>query len=97
MMPAPVARARTTDPETSHLAAAMVTPGLPKLWNLVLEVLREWGGPPWPSSEDVAYMLDRKHNNVSPVFAPMERAGLIVRAGKKQGPHRARVETWRIA
>lgn len=67
-----VARARTTDPETSHAAAALVDAGSRRL--AVLLVLQSFGPL---TSFQVAGKLGRPVQNVSNAFKPLELENLV--------------------
>ena len=85
---ASAALARRTDPETSHEAAASVDTNA--LESLVLDELR--GAVEGLTSHQVADRTGESLVSVSPRMAPLERKGLIERAGK-----RGRRTIWRIA
>jgi len=89
------ARARRTDPQTSHDAAAHV-PVRP-LWAAVHEAYRAAGSRGLTSYE-LAAVTGRDRVSVSPCLRPMERAGwLIETEDRRPGPTGAPGIVWRIA
>jgi len=71
------ARARGTDPETSHIAAAMVD--MPKVKRMVYSALVRHGPM---HTDEIAAVLGRRLVSVSPALKPLERDGLVVRYPK---------------
>ena len=80
------AHARTTDPGTSHEAAARVDANA--LEGMVVGSLKELG--PGTTTE-IASRLDRHSWSISPRMAPLERKGLVERTGEKKD----RSQVWR--
>ncbi|MDH4042363.1 MAG: hypothetical protein OEV88_17080 [Gammaproteobacteria bacterium] len=69
-------RARRTDPDTSHIAARISSLRKGKTDTAILEFLAA-RGPYGATSLEFAEETGRKHNNISPRFKPLARAGLI--------------------
>jgi DNA-binding MarR family transcriptional regulator len=76
--PRPRARARRTDPATSKIAAAKVTPKESSLRALVLGYLRT--RPDGATSREIAEATGRDRVTISPRLAPMADEGLLERA-----------------
>jgi DNA-binding transcriptional ArsR family regulator len=78
-LPPEPARARATDPEPSHAAAAKVdAKGLAAL--VLAELARAPG-----TTHELADRLGISLVTVSPRMKPLEGAGLVTRAGKRDG------------
>ena len=78
------ARARRTDPETSHLAAAAMLPRLSENDRLICESIFTRDGA---NMSDIMRDTGIQKVSVSPRFAPLRRAGLIhnrIIAGKRE-------------
>lgn len=82
------ARARATDPETSHEAAASVDTS--ELEALVLDTLRRH--PDGLTTKEMARVTGEDRVTLSPRCRPLARKGLIVEAGKRDGSI-----VWRLA
>jgi hypothetical protein len=81
-----VAKARASDPETSHDAAASVGGG--KLMDLILQEMqasaeRFGGNCPGFTGKEIANYVQRPLNSITPRLAPLRRKGLIHAAGKR--------------
>lgn len=79
--------ARSTDPETSHIAAAMSAPNAASLQARYLAELRAVGNHGLTSRElSERTGIDRV--TVSPELRPMARKGLVLDSGRKRlGPN----------
>ena len=73
------ARARRTDPQTSHDAAASVEETVSDLELQVLACLILYGPL---TSHAIADYIERSLVSVSPRMAPLEERGLVVRSGR---------------
>jgi DNA-directed RNA polymerase specialized sigma24 family protein len=90
----PVAVARATDPETSHAAAASVTPTLNRLHSMLLAHFIDAGTRGFTSFE-LAEHTGVPHVTVSSRLRPMERLGLIVATDETRlGPSGRRSIVW---
>jgi len=91
-----VARARTSDPQTSREAASSMR-GRPasQLETLVLKQLQAMGTG---TSEEVADALGISLQSISPRFAPLDRRGWIVKTDEKRAGSSGRQrQVWRVA
>lgn len=87
LFPANTARARRTDPDTSHEAAAVVD--VLGLEDRVLKVLAARGPL---TAKEVAEILEIPQVSASPRFSPLAEKGLIKRTGQRRG----RGELWEV-
>lgn len=89
-------RARHTDPETSHAAAATAARHHSSLDTAILDWLRyEAAGG---TSEEIANGLLVPRVSVSPRLKPMERAGLVTRTDERRtGKSGVRAIVWRAS
>ena len=78
-----VARARNSDPETSHDAARRISHRLTELETLVLSALQE-AGYYGATSGEVAEATGVDLQSVTPRFAPMAERGLVVRTKSRR-------------
>lgn len=85
------ARARKSDPETSHEAAGLVDAA--GLMNMIEAELRQY--PAGLTTQELADYLDRKLVSISPRMKPMEQAGRVKRAGKRKTPGNAQATIWK--
>lgn len=87
------AHARTTDPETSHEAAAAVD--MPKRQQEIMDALNAFAGG-LATMQMVAEHMGIELVCVSPGFAPLRRKGKIIDSGKRwKGPSGRRRIVWR--
>lgn len=90
------ARARVSDPQTSHEAAQSITAVLPRLEAIVLGALKQHRGG--MTSEEIADHLGMDRVTVSPRLKPLERKELIARTGEKRvGRSGRKGEVWKAA
>ena len=72
--------ARHGDPQTSHEAAARVDTSKDEA--MVVAALMKHGPM---TSKELAVIANRRRENISPRFAPLERGGLIEKDGRRDG------------
>ena len=90
------ARARNTDPDTSHEAAERATPAVPALRDLIVEALRKerYG----LTSRQLAEKTGRDLVSISPRLKPMVEDGVVKRAAWfYQGENGRRMTIWLLA
>jgi DNA-binding MarR family transcriptional regulator len=76
------ARARRTDPVTSHTAARSVKPRL--IESLVLNHLRYGNDGNGLTTSEIAERSKIPRDSISPRMRPMEQRGLVVRTSEKR-------------
>ena len=81
--------ARTTDPETSHDAAATTTHHVPELEGRVLACLRQAGGE-GATTKEMARSLRCDRDSLSPRMKPLRDKGLV----RDSGMRRERATVW---
>lgn len=94
--PEPEAKARRTDPETSHAAARSVTADkLARLQAAVIRVLKEW--PSGLTVPEIAVLLGEPRDTISPRIRPMVNLNLVADSGEKRIPpgHTRSCIVWR--
>lgn len=79
---AAAARARTDDPDTSHVAATSVQGRTQSLRERILSSLEKRGGA---TTHTIALRLNESLVTISPRMKPLEDAGYVERAGKSHG------------
>jgi predicted transcriptional regulator len=77
------AYARSTDPETSHAAAASLEPELPRLESAVHRALQA-AGKTGCTTHELAVILNMSLVTVSPRIAPLVRKNLVVKSAKRR-------------
>jgi hypothetical protein len=85
--------ARTTDPGTSHEAAAAIVDKIPELERVVRDALR--AVPEGMTITETADWLQMDRWSVSPRFRPLARKGLIYEAGHKIAPTGRKQIVWK--
>ena len=75
------ARARKTDPVTSHEAAKLITPSLNKIEESIYEALLEVGEM-GATSDEIVKMTDIKYRSVTPRLKPMCKKGFVFDSGE---------------
>lgn len=86
--------ARTTDPNTSHEAAAAILEKIPELERRVLDALRTVL-PKGMTQPKTAVYLDMQEKSITPRFRPLARKGLIYEAGFEIAPTGRRQIVWK--
>ena len=71
-----VARARKTDPFTSHESARKITPRIGTIDDAIYKALLEVG-PHGATSDEIVEMTGLKYRSVTPRLKPMTRKGLV--------------------
>ena len=90
------ARARTTDPATSHEAAARATSAVPGLRAAIVEALRR--EPHGLTSRQLAERTGRDLVSISPRLKPMVSDGIVLRAPWRfNGENGRRLTIWVLA
>lgn len=85
----PPARARDTDPATSHEAAESITEAdVNRLFGLILQVLR--ASPAGLTVPEIAERVQLPRDTVSPRMRPMQERGLVYAQGKRIPPGHTR-------
>jgi len=85
-------RARHTDPDTSREAAESVD--ATRLQSLVLGALKS-AGPSGLTTEELSERLNLSLVTVSPRLSPMEKKGLVARAGRRPNRSGRTAIVWR--
>lgn len=85
----PKPRARHTDPETSHEAAAAAAHSQPTRTKLVLDFLQRIY-PAGATTRELEVHLDIPRTTVSPAPSQLEKAGKVVRTDEKRASFGAR-------
>jgi len=75
------ARARKTDPVTSHEAAEKITPHLGTIDDAIYKALLEVGER-GATSDEIVKMTDIKYRSVTPRLKPMCKKGFVVDSGE---------------
>lgn len=87
--------ARSTDPETSHEAAASMGKFLPALDDKIYAAL-VFAGPPGLTTDEIADFTGLRLVSVSPRLKPMETRGKVIRTGTKMNKSGRRAQLWEI-
>jgi DNA-binding MarR family transcriptional regulator len=89
----PHGRARRTDPETSHEAARLVN--VTALQILVLTALNDHGPL---TAREIATIVKKDLNTITPRLAPLVAAGAVLDTGKRRlSPRNRRQIVWGLA
>lgn len=91
------ARARSSDPGTSHAAARGVADSLPRLQQLVLDALKRCGKR-GATSYELADMLRIDRVTISPRLKPLAEAGYVIASTERRlGPTGRPGIVWKVA
>lgn len=75
------ARARKTDPVTSHEAAKLITPSLNKIEQVIYDALRSFL-PGGATSDEIVEASGIQYRTVTPRLKPMCKKGFVVDSGE---------------
>jgi len=90
----PLNRARATDPDTSHEAAAKSNAWANEIDRKILSCLRD--NPEGRTSLEISELTGLGYVSVSPSMVLLERAGYIRREGKRRNPTGMKAICWKL-
>ena len=83
------AYARSTDPDTSHEAAATM-PDAGRMEQIIWQHMMKWPDRKWIQGDFYALFPEKAEHSVTPRFASMESKGKILKTGEKRRSERNR-------
>ncbi len=93
--PYDIARARKTDPWTSHEAARKITPQLGNIDGIIYQALLE-AGDRGATADEIVAISGIKYRSVTPRLKPMTRKGFVIASGKtREGDSGRQQIIWR--